>query len=511
MNAGAAAANLLWLARGRGAARRFAAALDRPRDAQAQWLFHQVRLHARSEYGRAHDFSAIDSIAEFRRRVPLASPGDVAPWVARIRRGEPDVLTCDLVTHLVPTSGTTGARKLVPFSRGLQQGFDAAIAAWMRDLARLRPRILWGPAYWSVTPLAADDIGGDDQGTPAGSVRIGFADDADYLGGAATWLVRRVMAAPSSLRHERDPETFWHRTLAALLARRDLRLLSIWHPSFLDLLIAAARRQWAAVLDGLETSRARELAHIGPEDWPRWWPDLQVVSCWGDQAAAPGHRALQARLPHVLVQAKGLLATEAVVTVPYAGAHVLAVTSHHFEFLDEAGGVHGADALARGGRYEVVVTNGGGLWRYRLGDVVECTGHVGGTPALRFLGRAGRSSDLRGEKLSEPFVAEVLRSVWPAALPAYLALRAWDGATSAGYELLVSADDLPRASADLAGRLDDALAANPHYAVARRLGQLSPPRVVAVARDHGAASLAATTGRLGDVKPEVLIPAGAGR
>ena len=173
----------------------------------------------------------------------------------------------------------------------------------------------------------------------------------------------------------------------------------------------------AQVLGELTPARARELDQIGPGDWPRWWPHLQVVSCWGDQAAAPGFRRLAARLPLTVVQAKGLLATEAVVTIPYAGTHPLAVTSHYFEFLDESGGLHGADALERGAHYDVVVTNGGGLWRYRLGDVVECTGHVLATPALRFVGRRARQSDLRGEKLSEVFVADVPVSYTHLTLP----------------------------------------------------------------------------------------------
>jgi hypothetical protein len=231
-----------------------------------------------------------------------------------------------------------------------------------------------------------------------------------------------------------------------------------------------------------------------------WWPKLQVVSCWGEQAAEPGWRALVRRLPDVLVQPKGLLATECVVTIPWRGEQPLAVTSHFFEFLDEHGEVRLAHQLERGRRYEVVVSNGGGLWRYRLGDVVECTGHVGNTPSLRFVGRA-RVSDLRGEKLSEPFVADVLRQLWSADnRPAFATLRARDHDGVAGYDLFLPVG-AESSGAELERRLEMALAANPHYALARRLGQLSPVRVVTVASDgsmeHG--------GRIGDAKPRVLV------
>jgi hypothetical protein len=178
----------------------------------------------------------------------------------------------------------------------------------------------------------------------------------------------------------------------------------------------------------------------------------------------------------------------------------LAITSHYFEFLDEGGAPCGAHQLEQGKSYEVVVTNGGGLWRYRLGDIVECTGHVGATPSLRFVGRE-HVSDLRGEKLSEAFVADVLRDLWTIDdRPAVATLRPRDADGSAGYELLVSSDRGSPAS-ELATRLDAALQANPHYALARRLGQLAPIAIVDVPPEP----FARQSGRIGDLKPRVLI------
>lgn len=489
----AALAQTVWAAGNLGAARRFAAAVLEPEAAQSAWLRSRLAADAKSAFGREHDLAGVDDYAAFVRKVPLRGWSDFGPWVERIRGGEPAVLTADNVTHLAPTSGSSGARKLIPFTAGLQRGFSEAVGAWMADLTRREPGLLGGPAYWSVSPLASDEDESD-----SGAVRIGFADDAAYLGGARAWLVRQALAAPAELRHERDMEVFWRKTLVCLLGRRDLRLISVWHPSFLDLLLAAAGRHWADVCDEiLDTRRAAELRRLGPEAWTRWWPGLRVISCWGEQAAEPGWRALRKKFPGVRVQAKGLLATEAAVTIPWGGDYPLAVTSHFFEFIDEAGGVRRAHELERGRRYEVVVTNGGGLWRYLLGDMVACTGRVGATPTLRFLGRAGNVSDLRGEKLSEVFVAEVLAQLWdegerrPSA--AYLQ------AAGEGYDFVVSGP----VREDVVVRVERALSRNPHYALARRLGQLRALRVVVepdLARLDGEAGR-----RLGEIKPRVLV------
>ncbi len=495
MNAATVIAQGLWTAGNSLAAARFSHALRDPEKTQSAWLARRLAADADSSFGREHEFSSIRSYDDFRRKVPLRDWDEFAPWIERIRTGESGVLGKESVSHLAPTSGSSGTRKLIPFTPSLHRAFAEAVGAWMFDLARLEPGILSGTAYWSISPLADDE-------SDHGAVPVGFADDAEYLGGWKAWLARQVMAAPAGLRHERNVEVFWKRTAACLLARRDLRLISVWHPSFLGLIVEAAVREWDALLDGLGEKRAVELHRVGAHDPSAWWPGLRVISCWGDMAAGPGMGEIARRFAHCRVQPKGLLATEAAVTIPWRGCYPLAVTSHFFEFLSADGDVLTANELERGKIYEVVVTNGGGLWRYRLGDMVECDGHCASTPTLRFLGRAGNVSDLRGEKLSEPFVADCLAALWPGVgdrpSAAWLRpCRSSDGGH--GYALVTSSpvDDA------LAERLDHLLRRNPHYDLARRLGQLGGIRILV---DPAAGHLGNESDprRLGDIKPRVL-------
>ncbi|MCU0778715.1 MAG: GH3 auxin-responsive promoter family protein, partial [Akkermansiaceae bacterium] len=407
MNLPSVFAQVLWAAGNLPSAARFARALKQPEQAQSGWLMRRLCADADSVFGREHDFRSVRNRRDFVRKVPLRDWSGFSPWIERIRTGEQSVLGMEPVTRMAPTSGSSGARKLIPFTASLHQSFAIAVGAWMADLTRLEPGILGGPAYWSISPLTADES------VAPGEPPVGFADDAEYLGGWKAGLVRHLMAVPRDIVHERDPQVFWRRTAACLLARRDLRLISVWHPSFLELILGAAATHWDGILESIEKRRATMLRRIGPENPAAWWPALRVISCWGDQAAEPGMRELGGRFPKCRVQPKGLLATEAVVTIPWQGRHPLAVSSHFFEFLTDDGGLLAAHELERGRAYEVVVTNGGGLWRYRLGDRVECDGFCGATPTLRFLGRAGNVSDLCGEKLSEPFVAECFMALWP--------------------------------------------------------------------------------------------------
>jgi hypothetical protein len=250
-------------------------------------------------------------------------------------------------------------------------------------------------------------------------------------------------------------------------------------------------------------ARAKELRSLEASNAAGIWPELRVISCWAEGASAPGAQELRRRFPKALLQPKGLLATEAFVTLPFRGRYPLAVQSHFFEFIHRTGEVLPLSALRAGEEYELLVTTGGGLWRYRLGDRVRVTDWVERTPSCEFLGRAGNVSDQFGEKLSEPFVAAALRQVLGAQMGRFALLAPDQDATGWHYTLYLEGH-LEQA---WAAQLDRALAENPHYAYCRDLGQLQPLRLFAITRggfEAFAQRLCPAGARWGDVKPALL-------
>ena len=506
MSLTATIANTLWGASNLPAYWRFRRALREPQIAQRKNLHRLLGRNAGTAFGKAHAFDKIASYEEFTRRVPLADYSTLEPWIERIRQGEGNVLTRDRVTHLIPTSGSTGARKLIPFTDGLQREFNAAIAAWLVDLARQVPGVMGGPAYWSVTPTIQS------QSVEPSIVPIGFDTDAAYLGGARRRLADAVMAIPSSVGRAKSREEFRYQTLLHLLRCRDLRLISVWHPSFLALLWDALPTYWEKLIQEIasgtgavkaQPQRADELRTAKPAKPETLWPNLRVISCWGDGAASLPLENLRRRFPHTFFQPKGLIATEAFVTLPFGNRHPLAITSHFFEFIDSDGRTFPADALHQGEEYEVVVTTAGGLWRYRLGDRVSVTGFAEKTPSLKFLGRAGNVSDYSGEKLSEPFVNEALHEVFGCGVPSFALLAPDEQNGYYSYTLYVEGT----AHREKAEHLDRILRRNPHYAYCRDLGQLLPVRLFLITENAFAtfATRQSTNGaRLGDIKPVAL-------
>jgi len=531
-----AIANSIWMAANLPAYARFRRALSHPARAQQGLLRDYVRRNASTAFGRDHGFGSIETYEDFARQVPLRDYESLEPWLARVRQGEPDVLACGRPARLVPTSGSSSARKLIPFTPRLQAEFNAAIGPWLVDMARQVPGILAGPAYWSITPAMDFEAAAKSEAAErenGGRLEVGFDSDAAYLGGVRGRLVESILAVPASVQHAGSIEAFRYATLLCLLRCRELRLISVWHPSFLSLLLNELPRRWDDLLKDIalgtcksseefpkESSfrraflpmpeRARELGKANPLEAESLWPRLAVISCWGDGPSAGAAAELKRRFPGTMMQPKGLLATETFVSFPFASHRPLAINSHFFEFLDCTGRVGLAEDLGVGHEYEVVVTTGGGLWRYRLGDRVRVDGLVEKTPSLTFIGRGGNVSDLFGEKLSEMFVAEVLGELVGEAWPGFALLAPDEDAEGWRYTLFIEGHH-PEA---LAQRLDQALARNPQYAWCRKLGQLLPARVFRVSGggyEVFARRLAADGARLGDIKPALLSKKGGWR
>jgi hypothetical protein len=488
--------NLPWIAANLSGYFRFNQAIGRPEAVQRFLLLRYLRANADTAFGRSHGFASIRTAEEYRERVPLLTGQGLAPWVDRIAAGEARVLTRSPVRMLEPTSGSSAAAKLIPYTAALQREIRRAVAPWIVDLYAHRPRLALGTAYWSITPLALEDE------RPAGPVPIGFEEDSEYLGGFWGRLVDATLAVPGSVRHLREPDAFRYATLKYLLRRRDLTLISVWHPSFLLLLLEALPRFWDALIRDAGRS---ELGSLSPDAPTRIWPKLGLISCWGDAHAALSLNELARTFPGVEIQPKGLIATEGFVTIPFRGAWPLAVRSHFFEFLPEDGGSPRFGwELEEGRIYSVVLTTGGGLYRYRLEDRVRVEGFLEKTPSLRFLGKEGHVSDLRGEKLHESFVAGILAQVLSGITPRF-AMLAPDG--EIGYVLFLETDAEPRT--DLVERLDEELSANPHYRLCRALGQLSAVRVRRLEPGAYARYLHRCRQRgqrWGDVKPLALSP-----
>lgn len=506
--------NWSWMLKCAGQRTAFHRAVQRVELEQAEVLRAILTANRNTEFGQTHHFNAIGSPRRFRELVPPSNYDDYRQPIARIAAGHTGVLTAERVRLFEPTTGSAGPEKLIPYTDGLRRQFQRGLSVWIGDLLKNRPALRGGRAYWSISPMF-----GPTRRT-SGGVKIGFEDDAAYLGSWEQWALRWLLVAPTGLSQINEIENFRYCTLLYLLVAGDLRLISIWNPTFLSLLLAALPcwsdqicrdlRQGAVTLpkavpgqQRLELSlrpnrqRADELADIFrfggelSEKLRHIWKRLTLVSCWADAAAALPLGELSRLFPDVEVQPKGLLATEGIISIPLldCAAPALALRSHFFEFIEAADNassqalsrVRLAHELEQGGKYRIMLTTAGGLYRYQLGDEVEITGFVGQCPLLKFLGRGDHVCDLVGEKLSDAYVRAVVdRAIANLGVRVRFALLAPADDEPARYRLYLqtATSNNVTPSRDAFQRIvESGLAANPHYRYAVALGQLAPVEI----------------------------------
>jgi hypothetical protein len=502
MSATAWCLNTAWMLKCRSEAAAFDRATRSVAETQTRLLREILRSNRATDFGLAHDFGEIADVRDYQQRVPLSTYEDFAPAIRRIAEGESNVLTSEPVRLLEPTSGTTGGEKLIPYTAGLRRQFRRGVAAWIADLFRRRPAVRRGRAYWSVSP----NLGPSRRSS--GGLPIGFEDDAAYLGWSERTVIRYLLATPAAVARLPDMETWRYATLLSLLAADDLALISVWSPTFLTALLAPLDawqdrlshdlrrgtfsppagpipcfRPWRRPNPARAEPVARLLREPAADRLRLLWPQLAVISCWTDAASAAFVPDVRELFPGVEIQSKGLLATEGFMSFPLAdrpGA-ALAVRCHFFEFKDDSGRCRLAHELDRGGRYRVVLTTAGGLYRYRLGDEVEVVGFHNRCPLLRFTGKADAVSDLVGEKLAEPHVRAVLERLAAAVdIRPRFAMLVPVMDRPPGYRLYIQAfglaADSPRVTT-LRELLDVGLQENPYYRQAVAAGQLAPVEV----------------------------------
>lgn len=477
---------------------------------QENWLLGCLNNNQACEYGRRHSFRDIRCGDDFRNQLPLCTYEDLEPDIQRIYRGEADVLFSGQPVAFELTGGSSGGSKLIPYTASSLADFQRALLPWLGKTIQ-QFGLSSGSAYFAISPATRQHR------VSATGVPVGLPDGA-YLGPGAATNFMGISAVPPWV-GEIDNVADWQlATLYFLLSHDDLVMISVWSPTFLLSLLDAMTAR-GHELSQLLNSGGQVAGHPLPansggrerlenfdakKDTRCLWPLLKLVSCWADASSQPFFELLKKRLPQAAFQAKGLLSTESVVTVPdQRGQNSLAVDCGFFEFLSADGRSHLAHEVNAEKPYEIVITTSGGLYRYRTGDQVICTGFVNDIPAFRFSGRTGLTCDLVGEKLSESFVLSCLEGI-----SGFRILVPVPG-HKPGYALVIDKQHkYKHEPAKLAELVEQRLFTNPQYAFARKMGQLekltiaiaSQPLVKFVGRQVN------TGTRLGDIKVPALRP-----
>jgi hypothetical protein len=496
---------------------RFKNDLERPGEAQQRVLAQLIKSLSATEYGRAHKVRAFDGYDDFAQKVPIVCYDDLEEWVERQKKEEGSVLVSERVLFYEKTSGSSGPAKYIPYTKGLKESFNSMFTLWLCDLLDCGPAFDTGKLFISISPALASA-----QKTDRG-IRIGLEDDSEYLSEGLRFLLKPFMVLPASIKRLQDPAMFKRAVAALLLAESRLEVASIWNPTMFDIILDYIHENREALSQDLRRGSVTcekiefkfkpvaasrlKLLEQAPVEWAEVWPHLKLISCWTGAHSDRAARRLVEKFPGVFIQGKGLLATEAPMTIPLIEARgfVPLPAELFYEFLDKTGRVRLLHDLEAGQEYEIVATQKGGLYRYRIGDCVKVTHYYRSTACLEFTGRSDAVCDMVGEKLNESFVQSCLSRFF-VETGSFQSLLPVQSGRGASYYLLL-ADRLPQSAGSFEEALDEALCGAFHYRNARLLGQLGRARVIAAskARDIYYDYFTSKGVKLGDIKHSYLI------
>lgn len=473
----------------KGLRRSFERELTFPAYYQNKLLKRIIKEASHGEYGRHFKLSRHSDYAEYKKRIPIVGYEDLEPWILKQKDLGKNSFGREKVLFYEKTSGSSGATKYIPYTRALKSSFQSMFLLWLGDLSKNGPKLHHFRTYMSVSPaLAATETA--ESGTP-----VGIEDDTEYLNFFAKVLVKRFLFVPKSVKSVRDPETFLRVLACYLVAQADLEIISIWSPTFLVQVLEFIKTNPEKIISTLragelKTSKGNfkfspvhevrlQLLNEKKIDWRKLWPDLKLISAWASAQSEFFANRLRGELPQVFFQAKGLLATEAPMTLPWISARgcVPLPAEIFYEFEDGEGQIRLLHELALGQDYGLILTQKSGLLRYRIGDRVRVSATYLNTPCLEFIGRSESVSDLVGEKLNEDYVAECFREI---AGDQYFALLIpeFDADGAARYIAVFEEPAQIHRPEILALALDRRLQRAYHYQQARQLGQLEQIQVL---------------------------------
>lgn len=489
---------------GAGPRRRFEAALERPAQAQKRVLRELVRELSETGYGQGRRLWSGDGYRVFAAKLSPVTYDQLRTWIGREAAGEAGALAPGGAAYFEPTSGSTAAVKRIPYTDGLRRSFGAMFLLWLHDLVTRGPALESGRTFLAVSPSWGAARTEDGR-------RIGLTEDQEHLPWGLRLLLSPFLISCRDAALLREPAAFKRAVSIRLLAAEDLEIVSLWSPSYFLVLLEYCRAEAKFLLPALRVGSRRRAAlrsALESGDWQAVWPNLKIISCWASSHAKEGADRLRRLFPKALVQGKGLLATEGPVSLPWLDAEgrcVPLLTEVFLEFQETGGRIRRLHELEEAGEYAVLLTQAGGLARYRTGDRVRAAGRLGRTPCLELIGRCDEVVDLAGEKLSEGFAASAVGRLSLGESRFQRLVPVQPRGEPGRYLLLV--DRAAKAVEDLSRELDGLLKESVHYRRARLLGQLEAPevRVDPEMSDRFHAFLAARGTRWGAVKNEVLL------
>ncbi|KAH7293622.1 hypothetical protein KP509_28G033700 [Ceratopteris richardii] len=432
---------------------------------QSRVLEEILRRNVRTEYlyDRCGLEGRID-VDSFKKRVPIISHSDIKPYFDRIADGDQTpLLTADPVETLSLSSGTTsdGQHKLHVLYKEILEasGYISRISAAYRGRA-----FPTKPGGMFLELVFCGKLSITKGGIPCGTATTHMFRSKHFKQKQKVAVVR-ACSPQEVVRHSDNKEAMYCHLLSALLCREEIQFITATFAYTLVEAFHTLELEWRNLCDDIrrgelngrinDTSLRSAMSKLMPgpnpeladtieekcsylECWaeviPALWPNCKYIYSIMTGSMVPYVSRLQhyaGSLPLVSADYGSTESWIAVNTNPKAEPSDVTFTVvpslAYFEFLPvaynssqnwaespleaalpvlDSGGNREAIPVSLtevevGHEYEVLLTTYGGLYRYRLGDVVKVTGFFNSSPQLAYVCRRNVLLTVHIDKNSE--------------------------------------------------------------------------------------------------------------
>lgn len=425
-----------------------------PIDTQKQVFNHILGSAQFTEYGKKYGFEHINSIAEFKKNVPINDYDSLKPYIERILQGEQNLLWPSPINWFAKSSGTTSDKsKFIPISK---ESLDDNHFKAGKDVFALYFRQYPQSNFMSGKCLV---IGGSHQ--------INQLNEDSFYGDLSAVMLQNL---PLYGQLVRTPELS-----IALMSEWEEKIEKIARTTIQEnVTYIAGVPTWTIVLIKriLELSGAKNISEV--------WPNLEVY-VHGGVSFKPYRAQFEQYIPSPQMRyvetynaSEGFFAAQDDVTRD----DMLLFLNHgiYYEFMpiEEYGKEHPETLSLKdvelNKNYALVLNTNGGLWRYLVGDTIQFTSL---NPfRIKVSGRLKHFINAFGEEVivdnSDHAIAEACKKTGAvvndySAAPVYMT-----GQDNGAHEWIIEFDHLPCPLDVFVKHMDDALkAVNSDYEAKR--------------------------------------------
>ena len=387
------------------------------------------------ELGKKYDFANIHSIKEFQDKVPLSTFEDYAPLIDRmVENGEENVITGSKVVRYCASSGSVGKPKLQP---------KTARDVWNMYCCGFVGTPGCADIYYKTHNLKKS---GGYMGPLVMSLNGHKLKNGLMCNGAGQVpfliikpLLKYFITTPKDILFPEDEEhtNIPYFQLRFCLCNKKVTYLGSMVITLLTQMFEYLEENWEMICHDIETGtidpsvecpdslrkkygqmkpnpkRANELRKIFKEGFDgdpvayKIWPKLAFGYGMTSSTLSIYAEKLKKYVGDLPMHNMGYAASEGFMAMAVelnADDYVLLPRSLVYEFIPVEGDENARpltlDQLEVGKDYEIIITNFSGLYRYRIMDIVRCTGEYNESKKIRFLYRSNMGLNVANEKTS---------------------------------------------------------------------------------------------------------------